>query len=230
MSNFEIRKTKKGFTFKLWRGERMCLLGFDVAAPEPDFVGFAIECKPPGSLKFEPLLNRLAFEYPVPAATAVTGDRLFSSLEAPFQKFRWIHFPGEVKKGVYTYRATKMHMPSDMVLTKGVSITATISLDPVTYHGFLDVGFTRNFASSQAFRNKLGNPPNLNAAGAKVIPDVADKGLTWPKVQQPPDLYAWMGFEAYDLLFGLLDEAVKDPKVTLDVFAYDLNEPDMVKR
>lgn len=230
MSKFEIRKTKKGFTLKLWRGERMCLLGFDVAVPEPDFVGFAIECKPPGAKKFSPLLNRLAFEYPVAAATAVTGDRLFSSLEAPFQKFRWIHFPGEMKTGLYTYRATKMHMPADMVLKKGVSVTASLSLNPVTYHGFLDVGFTRNFASSQAFRNKLGNPPNVNTVGATVIPDVADKGLTWPKLQRPADLYAWMGFEAYDLLFGLLDEAVKDPKVTLDVLAYDFNEPDMLKR
>ena len=35
---------------KLWRGERMCLLGFNVEKPEEDFVGFAIECKEPGEL------------------------------------------------------------------------------------------------------------------------------------------------------------------------------------
>jgi len=39
-----------------------------------------------------------------------------------------------------------------------------------------------------------------------------------------------MGFEAADLIFGLLDEAVADPTITLDVFAYDLNEPDVVAR
>src|SRR5688572_16224974 len=130
MSKFEVRKTKQGFTLKLWRGERMCLLGFDVTNPEPDFVGFAIECRAPGSSTYEPLLNRLAFEYPVPATTAVTGDRLFSSLEAPFQKFRWIHFPQDVKKGSYYYRVTKLHMPADKVLKQGVSITASISLNP----------------------------------------------------------------------------------------------------
>ena len=39
MSDFEKHKSKNGFTMKLWRGERMCLLGFDVDGPEEDFVG-----------------------------------------------------------------------------------------------------------------------------------------------------------------------------------------------
>ncbi len=49
MNDFENMDTKDGFSMKLWRGERMCLLGFDVAEPEPDFVGFAIECRSPGA-------------------------------------------------------------------------------------------------------------------------------------------------------------------------------------
>src|SRR6188768_4095878 len=57
---FENRASTQGFTVKLWRGERMCLIGFDVTNPEPDFVGFAIECKQPGDHDFHPLLNRLA--------------------------------------------------------------------------------------------------------------------------------------------------------------------------
>ena len=44
MNDFETSDTKDGFSMKLWRGERMCLIGFDVDQPEPDFVGFAIEC------------------------------------------------------------------------------------------------------------------------------------------------------------------------------------------
>ena len=226
MSAFEKRKSKDGFNLKLWRGERMCLLGFDVEQPEADFVGFAIEFKAPGSAKFEPLLNRLAFSYP--PGEAVDGDRKFPSTEAPFQKFRWIHFPQDVKNGTYTYRATKIHMPKDAQLKKGTAITLSISLAPVTYHRFLDVGFTRNFASSQAFRERLGNPKNINKVGATIIPSDGGEGLEFNKV--PGDIYRWMGFEAYDLLFGFLDEALKDPKVTLDVFAYDFNEPDILKK
>jgi phosphatidylserine/phosphatidylglycerophosphate/cardiolipin synthase-like enzyme len=226
MSAFEKHKSKAGFTMKLWRGERMCLLGFDVEQPEPDFVGFAIEFKAPGSGKFEPLLNRLAFSYP--PGESVNGDRKFPSTEAPFQKFRWIHFPHEVEDGTYTYRATKIHMPKDDQLKKGTAITLGISLAPVTYHNFLDIGFTRNFASSQAFRERLGNPKNINKVGATIIPSNGHKGLEFTKV--PGDIYDWMGFEAYDLLFGFLDDALKDAKVTLDVFAYDFNEPDILKK
>jgi hypothetical protein len=217
-----------GFTLKLWRGERMCLLGFDVAEPEDDLVGFAVEFKEPGASDFQPLNNRLAFSYDVPAVVAVTGDRQFSSLEAPLQKFRWIHFPKVVKDGVYTYRATKMHMPQDLVLKKGGSITLEISLDPMTYGGFLDIGFTRNFASSQAFQEKLGNPPDIDTIGATIIPANADDGLKFKKMAG--DIYQWMGFEAYDLFFGFLDDVINDPGVTLDVFAYDFNEPDILKK
>lgn len=219
MNDFENRESKDGFAFKLWRGERMCLLGFDVADPEPDFVGFAIECRSPGSAEFFPLRNRLAFSYDAPAENAVTGARKFASTEAPFQKFRWVHFPHDPQPGAYTYRAIKMHMPADGVLKKGIAITLDIPLDPVTYHEFLDVGFTRNFASSQAYAEKFQNATNI-------IPNDANKGLSFEK--QQGEVYDWLGFEAYDLIFNFLKEAVEDPSIELDVFAYDLNEPDIV--
>jgi hypothetical protein len=217
--------SKNGMSVKLWRGERMCLVGMDVEQPEPDLVGFAIEAKAPGASQFEPLRNRLAFSYDKPAAEAVTGARQFSSLEAPFQKFRWVHFPFDPKPGTYRYRVTKMHMPQDDVLKSGTALELDISLDPTTYAGFLDVGFTRNFASSQAYAERFGNNP-------AVIPASADAGLEFPKLSDDKfkDVYRWLGFEAYDLLFGFLDEALADPAVTLDVFAYDLNEPDVVAR
>jgi hypothetical protein len=68
---------------KLWRGEQMCLIGFDVPAPAPaDLVGFAIERRAPGRRKFEPLKNRLAFSYDEPIARAVTGARKYPSTQA----------------------------------------------------------------------------------------------------------------------------------------------------
>jgi hypothetical protein len=219
MDDFAIQDSKNGFATKLWRGERMCLLGFDVADPEPDLVGFAIEVRSPGSNEFIPLRNRMAFSYDQPITDAVTGDRQFLSTEAPFQKFRWVHFPHEPRPGAYIYRATKMHMPQDNQLVAGTQIELPISLDPVTYADFLDVGFTRNFASSQAYAEKFKNAP-------KIIPANADKGLGFHKVTG--DVYDWLGFEAYDLLFDFLKQAVADPGVSLDVFAYDLNEPDIV--
>lgn len=43
----------------------------DVNGPEPDFVGFSIEVKSPGSPDSEPLRNRLAFSYDKPVDQAV---------------------------------------------------------------------------------------------------------------------------------------------------------------
>ena len=228
MDAFIRAKAQPNFKMKLWRGERMCLVAFDVAAPEPDLVGFAIECKPPGAKRFTPLMNRLAFSYDRPVGAAVTGDKVYSSKQAPFQKFRWVHFPFEPKSGLYAYRGTKMHMPSDGVIKAGASITLTISLDPVTYAGFVDVGFTRGFASSQAFRDKFPDAADIDAIGKQIIPADADGGLGFTKMKG--DIYRWMGFEAADLIFAMLDEAVADPSISLDVFAYDLNEPDIVAR
>ena len=230
MSAFENQKTVKGFTMKLWRGERMCLVAFDVAEPETDLVGFAIECRSPRSNGvFEPLMNRIAFSYNQPGAADVTGSRIFPSTAAPFQKFRWVHFPFEPEIGTYTYRGTKMHMPSDGNLTRGTSIELDISLDPQTYADFLDIGFTRGFASSQAFRDKFPDATDINEIGKEVIPATGESGLSFKKMDRA-DIYPWMGFEAYDLIFGFLDEAVDNPAVTVDVFAYDLNEPDLLDR
>jgi phosphatidylserine/phosphatidylglycerophosphate/cardiolipin synthase-like enzyme len=230
MTDFENGDHKNGFSLKLWRGERMCLLGFDVDDPEPDLVGFAIECRGPNDPDFVPLMNRIAFSYDRPVNKAVTGKRLFPSTEAPFQKFRWIHFPNDPRDGAYTYRATKMHMKSDETLKKGTSIALDISLDPVTYAGFLDVGFTRNFASSQAFLDKFRGDVGMDALGSKIIPGNADDGLGFKKLTTPAGLYEWMGFEAYRLLFDFLDEAVRDTSIQLDVFTYDFNEPDILRR
>lgn len=223
MSNnaFTNSKTQDGFSLKLWRGERMVLLGMDVENPEDDFVGFSIEVQSPGHDGFIALRNRLNFSYGEASATdAVDGKRNFPSSEAPFQKFRWVHFPYQPQSGSYTYRVTKRHMRDDGSLYAGTSITLDISLDAVIYDGFLDVGFTRNFASSQAYADKYGNNPNI-------IPTDASEGLSFQKV--PGDVYEWLGFEAYQLIFDFLEDVAGDETLKLDLFAYDLNEPDIVK-
>jgi hypothetical protein len=150
MTGFANAAAKSGLHVKLWRGERMCLVGMDVDAPEPDFVGFAIEVKSPGSPGFMPLRNRLNFQYDKPSNQAVTDLRVFPSTDAPFQRFRWLHFPYDLRDGTYTYRVTKRHMRAGGSLVDATQIALDISLDRVVYDNFLTVGFTRNFASSQA--------------------------------------------------------------------------------
>jgi hypothetical protein len=219
LGEFTNSKAKDGLSVKLWRGERMVLIGMDVEGPEPDFVGFSIEEQGPGSRAFVPLRNRLNFSYDQPVAQAVNGYRNFPSTEAPFQKFRWIQFPFDPKPGKYTYRVTKKHMRPNGALVSGTSVTLDIALDIVVYDGFLDVGFARNFASSQAYVDRYGKNEN-------VIPDKAEDGLDFKKV--PGDVYEWLGFEAYQLIFDFLKDVAADETLELDFMAYDLNEPDIV--
>lgn len=226
MENYFVNGSKEGFKIKLWRGEKMCLLGFDVENPEPDFVGFAVEYQEPGSTKWLRLSNRINFSYD----NLTNGYRNYPTTEAPIQKFRWIHFPWEPKPGKYTYKITKMHMPKDNKLKRGLSIKKSISLDPITYPGFLDVGFTRNFASSQAFSDYC-QKKNISDP-AKIIPTNADEGFDFApekKNLEVTGVYKWLGFEGSEIIFKFLNEAVNDNSIEIDAMIYDLNEPDILE-
>ncbi|AZC37043.1 phospholipase D-like domain-containing protein [Pseudomonas chlororaphis] len=228
MSDFQNAQTVDGFTMKLWRGERMCLIGFDVESPPADLVGFAIECRFPGTDAFKPLPNRIAFAYDQPTHSAVDGQRKYSSLEAPFQKFRWIHVPHEVEQGTFTYRSRMMHMANDGQLVPGTAIELAIDLDPISYEGILDIGFTRGFTSSQAFRDRVPAGVKVNDYGKSLIPSKTKDGLDHPKTETA--MYQWLGFEAVSMIFAVLDEVLQQPDTSLDVFAYDLNEPEILAK
>ena len=227
MSDFENKDERDGLACKLWRGERMTMIGFDVTEPEDDLVGFSIEVKSPNSNEFFALRNRIAFAYDTTAVTAVDGDRKFDSRKAPFQKFRWVHFPYQPVDGRYVYRVTKQHMPHDGEPIAGTSLDVDIDHRATTIAGLVDIGFTRNFASSQAYKEQFGNNPGI-------IPGEGHNGLNFQKLnlknQAGQSVYEWLGFEAYDHIFGFLNETFADPGLTLDAMAYDLNEPDVVAR
>lgn len=216
--------TSGSLSVVLWRGERMCLIAMTIGpAPAPDFVGFAIEVKSPGAANFMALRNRLAFSYPADAK--VTGYRQFPTTQAPLQTFRWIHFPQDPKNGTYAYRVTAMHMDGAGALSAGDSVTAEIMLCDETAPGVVDVGFTRNFASSQAFCEKFPD-----AAGrARILPAQAADGFGYDKSQAPAGVYDWLSGKANTLLWSVLDAAQQNG-TSLDVLAYDLNEPDLIAR
>ncbi len=65
-SDFERKASADGLTFKLYRGEGVALLAFDLDEDKAtdDFVGFTVEVKYPGANHWGALHNRLHFEYP----------------------------------------------------------------------------------------------------------------------------------------------------------------------
>lgn len=215
------------FTFKVRRGEGMALLSMDWKDDKPsnEFVGFAIECKPPDENEFFALENRLSF----PAADGSVDGTSKSSKLSPIQKFRWVHFPRDAEvDGEFTYRVTPVFMGDDEELSYGDPQTAAIGLGGETYPDQLNVAFTRGFVLSQAFVDrfepKKGSISNL-------VPSNADDGLRFKSSHpQAEEAWDWMGFEARRAVIDVLDQALADEKAQVRVVAYDLNVPDVVTR
>ena len=232
MSNdFQVVGTNAAalFSLKIHRGEGMALLAMNwkTGTPSKDFVGFAIEYQEPDGDRFFPLKNRIAFADPL---GAVNPNQL-STRFSPIQKFRWVHFPRNADlPGDFVYRVTPVFMNSADELSYGDFQEAAVQLQRETYPEKLNVTFTRGFVVSQAFTDRYGgNDPEK--ALATLLPDKAEQGLdfvpTHPKADQA---YAWMGFEAREVILGLLDEAIADSQAQVRVVAYDLNEPEIVNR
>ena len=208
---------------KLYRGEGVALLAFDLdpAATTDDFVGFSVEVKYPGSDHFGALRNRLHFDLP----PNIERPRSFRSTEAPFQKFRWIHVPTQVGGGEFRYRVTAKYMNGGGQLTSGPHVENAISLDPKTIDGFVNVGFTRGFASSQAYADRFDNESGiLPPIGA---PSAASLDQDMAPFQEH---YEWLGFEARRLILDVLEQVRNDPALTLDALIYESKEPDILAR
>ena len=226
-SDFQVtgKNTKASFTLKLHRGDGMALVAMNWKGGKPpdDFVGFAIESRPPGGDTFFPLNNRLTFAGPAGEVNPVT----LSTLISPIQKFRWVHFPRNANlDGDFTYRVTPIFMDDEDRLSQGEPQEASIELRRETYPGQLNVTFTRGFVSSQAFVDKFEKFGKFNT----LIPGTAKAGLTFKATHPKKDeALAWMGFEARETILELLDQALKE-KADVRVVAYDLSEPEVVSR
>jgi PLD-like domain len=228
--DFLIRGPNPAAPFKLavHRGEGMCLLAMDWKNGEPpeDFVGFSIEYRPPDEAQLSPVFNRLTFPgHEHPPLPGETFSR-YPSPEAPFQTFRWVHFPNKADlAGEFHYRVTPVFMNPDDSLRPGEAHEIPIRLARETYPGKLNIAFTRGYVSSQAFVNKFGG----EAAFPSLIPRDADAGVnfvpTHPKAQEA---YRWMGFEARAQIMDILKAGVADPTAKASIVAFELNIPELI--
>jgi hypothetical protein len=222
-NEFESRESSGGLTLKLYRGEGVALLAFDLdpAHATDDFVGFSAEVKYPGSNHFGALRNRLHFDLP----PNLEKPRSFKSTEAPFQKFRWLHVPTQIGGGEFRYRVTAKYMNASGQLRSGAQVQSAISLDPKTIDGFVNVGFTRGFASSQAYADRFENESGiLPPIGA---PSAASLDQDMAPFQEH---YEWLGFEVRRLILELLEQVKNDSALTLDALIYESKEPDILTR
>jgi len=211
------RATSGGVSITAHRGDGMVLLAFDLDPKlTTDLAGFAVRRFPPTG-PAEYLLNRLSFTTKVTAATTPAQRTWTPSDQAPFQKFRWVDFPPDTQPGTYRYAVTAMYF-SGSGLKVGPS--AELDVPGIEQDAFSNfrLGFTRGYLSSQAYAEKFSNAP------IRPTPKSMDFDTT-PYLKQ----YDWLGFHARKLVFDFLDECVTNPKVEVDAFTYDLDEPDFIK-
>lgn len=224
---------------KGYSGDAKTLLAFNLGKSEAkELAGFTIHCQPKGRDGYY-LYNRLTYKHPERHAQVAT-EPARSSVNSPFHKFRWLHVPGVIHQGQrpffgqYTYTVTPRYfngsgimLPIDPKLGRAINVEVA----PFRRKG-MKVAFTRGFTQSQAFVERFGPTVRIRPKNAELLFDTNTEAGTSP-AGTPftyADQYDWLGFTARDQVFEILEEVEKNPKLRVDVFAYDLNEPDLMRR
>jgi hypothetical protein len=232
-----VTKSKGKLTLTAYRGDAKTLLAFNLdKASAKRLAGFTIQCQPKGLPSFY-IHNQLQFETPSDHAQ-VAAEPANSSVNAPIHKFRWLHVPGSVHQGTrpfmgpYTYTVTPRYfddkrslLPLDPTLRASVEVT----VEPFV-KGNLSLGFTRGFTQSQAFVHHFGKKALIRPKGGELLFDTSqDSGVNAEGEKYTfADEYEWLGFTARERIFELLNEVLAKKSLHLDMFAYDLNEPDLM--
>jgi hypothetical protein len=215
----QARDSREGLTFKAYRGDGAALLAFDLDERyKEDLAGFAVKYETPSGDEGW-VRNRLSFSRGITAATTPQQRRWTTTDKAPLQKFHWTHFPPVPEDGAYRYTATAMLFKtgSEDRIEPGPSVPVELEVTGDEYSDF-EVGFTRGYVSSQAYVDRFGRKPLTPRR----------KAIDF-ETGEFEEQYEWLGYHARRMLFRFLDEAARDRSLTLDVFAYDLNEPDFVR-
>jgi len=234
---------KKGsVTLKAYPGDAKTLLAFDVAAKDAkDLAGFTIQVKADGQKPYF-LFNTITFEHPE-NHNQVAGEPAKSSVNSPLHKFQWLHIPGTNHQGTtpfrgkYSYTVTPRYFEEKSLQPLDPSLSASVTIDVVPFaKGNIELGFARGFVQSQAYVRHFGPKLLLKPATGELMFDtseVAGKRADHETGAQTDFTFSeefdWLGFTARDKIFEILNEVAKDKTLHIDMFAYDLNEPDVVK-
>jgi phosphatidylserine/phosphatidylglycerophosphate/cardiolipin synthase-like enzyme len=164
------------------------------------------------------LPNRIGFTSGVNNQTTAATRKWTDSDQAPFQKFRWVDVPADGFDVPITYRVRALYFSGQGFATRA-GPEVTIKAEPVKqlFTKFRPA-FTRGYIASQAYVDKFANA-DIRPAGAKT-PDFDTK----PFQAQ----YAWLGADARAQLFDFIADCEQDANAKIDVFAYDLDEPDVI--
>ena len=228
---------KSSLQVKAYRGDAKTLLAFNLAQGNTkNLAGFTIQCQPKGQTSYY-LFNQLQFQDPSKHAQD-PKEPPYSSINAPFQKFRWLHVPGSAHQGLkpflgpYSYTVTPRFFDSSAsLLPLDPTLSVSIDVDVLPFErADLSLGFTRGFTQSQAFVRHFGLKALIRPNTRELLFDTSQHSGTNANGDKYTfqDEYEWLGFTARKKIFDLLNEVIANGSLKLDVFAYDLNEPDLI--
>jgi phosphatidylserine/phosphatidylglycerophosphate/cardiolipin synthase-like enzyme len=234
-----VTKASASLSVRAYAGDAKTLLAFNLldTSNVTNLAGFTIRCRPSGHEPYY-LYNTLQFRSPGDHAQDPT-EPAYSSINAPLHKFRWLHVPGSAHQGLtpfrgrYRYTVTPRYFDADhalLPLDPGLGVSVSIDVVPFRRLG-LSVGFTRGFTQSQAFVHHFGLDARIRPEGGELLFDtsqIAGTDATGTQYSYA-DEYDWSGFTARERIYALLNDVVSDEALRLDVFAYDLNEPDLIE-
>jgi phosphatidylserine/phosphatidylglycerophosphate/cardiolipin synthase-like enzyme len=210
--------SSNGLTVKAYIGDCCVMLAFNLEDHlREHLAGFALRRRSAGD-QWQELKNRLSFSTAYTSATTTRTRKWFATSEAPFQKFWWVDFPPE-NDADYEYEVTVMRFleSHNARLKADQQLTVRAVCRPFKQGNF-QLAFTRGYLSSQAYHDRFRNA-DIRPEGPKTIDfDTRPFQKKW----------AWLGASARRAATGFLVDAFRDKTLTLDVFAYDLDEPDFI--
>lgn len=239
----EVSQSKNGVTLVAYQGDAMTLLAFDlIESKSVNFTGFSINVTPNGAASFY-LDNLLCYPEAIRTKNNITEQQARSTLFSPIQKFRWVHVPSTFHNvsntiyGDYTYSITPRYLVDGVLQPLDATLTATVTINvcPFRDNG-LQIGFTRGFVASQACKHNFGDTLKLRPDAKVLLFDTKQQsGSVTKEVHGAPvvsnytydDMFAWLGWQARQRVMEFLNETLADQALSLDVFAFDLNEPDI---
>ncbi len=231
------RSSNNSMTVLAYPGDAKTLLAFNLdQSRAKNLAGFTIACAPDGQPSYY-LYNQLQFQRPADHAQD-PKEPPNSSINAPIHKFRWLHVPGSVHQGLvpfmgkYTYTVTPRYFDAKnslLPLDASLSISIDINLVPFV-QAKLSLGFARGFTQSQAFVRHFGKDALIRPKSKDLVFDTSQVSGANAQGQKYTfaDEYKWLGFTARERIFEMLNAVLRDSSLHLDMFAYDLNEPDFI--
>jgi phosphatidylserine/phosphatidylglycerophosphate/cardiolipin synthase-like enzyme len=217
MQTTTVTATKDGLRLVAYPGDTKILLAMSLDQDKIDnLAGFAIWRVAGG--KQTALANRLSFTVGVTNQTTPATHKWTPSDHAPFQKFRWIDVPPDGFQAPLTYRVQALYFTGrDTAMRPGPEVSITVA--PLQQrHAKFQPGFTRGYIASQAYADKFQNK------------DIRPSGPHTPTFDTKPfqAQYQWLGADARQKLFDFIADCENDRTAQVNVFAYDLDEPDIV--